>query len=244
MKRDTKEIIAYLKLPILLVLALWSLEVYEWLTSTSFTTWGILPRKASGLRGIFTAPFIHSDWDHLMSNTVPLFTLSLIMVVFYRRIALASILLIYILTGAMVWLFARGNYVVGASGVVYGLVSFVFWSGVFRRDGKSIVLALIVLTVYSGLFAGILPREERVSWESHLFGALIGIFTAFLFKDVKADNYEEEEEVQEEHYEPTYFLPRDAFTMTKAEKARLEALRRAEWQRQQNDSSDWTTDTT
>lgn len=243
MADKTVDILKQLKLPLLLVASLWSLEIIEWLTHRSFTTWGILPRKVIGLRGIFTAPFIHSDWDHLMSNTVPLFTLSLIMVVFYKRIALASILLIYVLTGAMVWLFARGNYVVGASGVVYGLVSFVFWAGVFRRDAKSVVLALIVLTVYSGLFAGILPQEERVSWESHLFGALMGIFTAYLFKNVKADDQEEEVEIVEA-YETSYFLPRDTFAMTKAQRAQLEAMRKAQEAEDYHNRTGWTTDST
>jgi membrane associated rhomboid family serine protease len=237
------DIFKQLKLPLLLVVSLWSLEIIELMTDRSFTTWGILPRKVSGLRGIFTAPFIHSDWDHLMSNTVPLFTLSLITVVFYKRIALASILMIYVLTGAMVWLFARGNYVVGASGVVYGLVSFVFWSGVFRRDAKSVVLALIVLTVYSGLFAGILPQEERVSWESHLFGALVGIFTAYLFKNVKADDSVEEVETRE-NYEESYYLPRDTFAMTKSERARLEAIRKAQEAEDYRNRTGWTTDST
>lgn len=221
-----------LKVPFALVAILWSLEIYEWLSGASFTTWGILPRKLSGLKGILTSPFIHSDWDHLMSNTVPLFTLSMIMVIFYRRVATASILLIYLLTGAMVWMFARGNYVVGASGVVYGLVSFVFWTGVFKRDAKSIVLSLIVLTVYYGFFAGILPQEERISWESHLFGALVGVFVAYLFKDVVHDDDDTPTQVSPAvAEEQEYFLPRDIFVMTKAERA--EAARQDAYRRQQ-----------
>lgn len=213
-----------LKFPFLLILFLWVLEIYEWYYDKSFTTWGILPRKIGGLKGIITSPFIHSDFEHLISNSIPLFTLSAIMVFFYRRVAVASFVIIYLLTGFIVWLFARHSYIVGASGVVYGLVSFVFFAGVFRRNIKSIVLSLIVLTVYSSFFAGVLPQEERVSWESHLFGALVGVFTAYLFKNVKEEDEEDVPPLAQE--EEDYYLPRDAFEKTKAQRAEEERLRR------------------
>lgn len=224
-----------MRFPILLVVVLWVVEIYEWYYGQSFTTWGIYPRRFVGLKGIFTSPFIHSDFEHLISNTVPLFTLSTIMVIFYRRVAFASFILIYILTGFMVWLFARDNYIVGASGVVYGLVTFVLFSGIFKRNAKSIVLSLIVLMVYSGFFAGILPQEQRVSWESHLFGALVGIFVSYLFKNVREAD-EEPAHVWEDEGEGDYYLPRDIFDKTKAQRAEEERLRQLELQRQREEA--------
>ena len=229
------KILKRLYLPIGIIAALWGIEFYEWVFNKSFVTWGILPRKLIGLRGIITSPFLHSDWGHLMSNTIPLFTLTTIMVFFYRRIAFSSFILIYLLTGLFVWLFARQSFIIGASGVVYGLVSFVFWSGVFRRDTVSIVLALIVLTVYASFFEGILPQKEGVSWESHLFGALIGIFVAFLFKNSKESRSVSTYDIGGSKETYTYFLPRDAFDYTMVERAAMEEARRqVEWQARMN----------
>lgn len=223
-----------LKFPFLLLLMIWVVEIYEFLYNKSFTTWGILPRKIEGLSGILTSPFIHSDFDHLISNSVPLFTLSAIMVVFYKRVAVASFVIIYLLTGSMVWLFARHSYIVGASGVVYGLASFVLFAGIFRRNVKSIVLSLVVLTVYSSFLAGIIPSDvrERVSWESHLFGSLVGIFVAYLFKNVKEADEEEKVNPWADE-EEGYYFDREVFDKTKVQRAREEQLRKEAIRQQQ-----------
>lgn len=175
--------------------------------------------------GIFTSPFIHGDWQHLFSNILPFFMLSFVIFYFYQRVAVGSFVLIYVLTGFMVWFLARPVYHIGASGVVYGLVSFVFWLGIFRRNIKSIVLALSVLTLYSGYFLGIVPFKEGVSWESHLFGAIVGILIAFVFKGM----IEPDEQVKESPWtndiseRAYYFFPRDIFDKTREER-RLDAL--------------------
>jgi len=219
-----------LSFPITLVLLIWAVEGYEYLTDTQLSRFGIYPREWDGIFGIFTAPYLHSDLSHLGSNTVPLFVLTTIMVLFYKRVAVASYIIIQLLTGLAVWLFARQSYHIGASGVVYGLVAFVFWSGLFRRNIRSIILALIVVILYSGYFYGIVPNKEGVSWESHLFGGLVGIFTAFLFKDLKepediaADPWADEEEPS------VYFLPRDTFEKTKIEKQQEQIMRDRGWQ--------------
>jgi membrane associated rhomboid family serine protease len=161
---------------------------------------------------------IHGEWQHLISNTVPLAALSAVVFLFFRRVAVKVFLLIYFLSGLSVWLFGRPDtHHIGASGVVYGLIAFVFWSGLFRRNLRSIVLALIVLVMYSGYFAGIVPGEDGVSWESHLFGGIIGILVAWIFKS----RIEPDEIVQPivENPEPErYFLPRDVFEKTIAER--------------------------
>jgi len=131
--------------------------------------------------------------------------------------------MVYLLTGAAVWLFGRSVYHIGASGVVYGLISFIFWSGVFRRNIKSIVLALIVTILYAGYLEGIVPLKEGVSWESHLLGAIAGIFVAYFLKSL----IEREEEIRDpwanESNEPTeYYLARDTFEMTRSERIELE----------------------
>lgn len=230
MDQKVVEYFSKLKFPISLVVIIWAVETYESLTNIELSKYGIFPREWDGFLGIITAPYLHSDFEHLMSNTVPLFVLTTIMVFFYKRVAIPSYIIIQILTGFSVWLFARQSYHIGASGVVYGLVAFVFWSGVFRRNIRSIILALIVVILYSGYFHGIVPNKDGVSWESHLFGGLVGIFTAFLFKDLKEpedvirDPWEDEEEPS------TPFLPQDTFEKTRIQRQHEEMMRRRGWE--------------
>jgi len=202
----------------LFIVGLWVIHTVSFFTGLHLAFLGVLPREWSGLVGILTSPLIHGDWQHLISNTVPLAALSAVLFLFYKRVAVKTFLLIYVLSGIGVWLFARPyTHHIGASGVVYGLVSFVFWSGVFRRNLRSIVLALIVLVMYSGFFPGIVPSTEGISWESHLFGACTGILIAWMFKG-KIEPDEVVETVPEIPEPTRYFLPRDTFERTIAER--------------------------
>jgi len=171
----------------------------------------------------------------------------------YRKVALKSIGMMYFLTGLAVWLFARPVFHIGASGVVYALVSFVFFSGLFRRNIKSIILALIVTLLYSGMVTGIFPNKEGISWESHLFGALIGLYVAYFYKNEieQDDEGNESPWVRKERFveeEGQYFLNRDTFEMTKAERAaqmqKLNELKRQRAMREQGGNSGWTSDDT
>lgn len=210
--------------PIGIVVIMWIVKIIEVAQNYKYTRWGIFPRELDGAIGIITAPFIHSDWQHLMSNSLPMLMLMSIMMVFYRRVAIPSYIIITIFTGFTVWLFARESYHVGASGVVYGLVAFLAWTGIFRRNLKSIILSLVILVMYSGYFHGIVPNKEGVSWESHLFGGLVGIFTAFLFKNVKEDDeLARPDPWADEAGSEQYFLSRDTFQKTKEERY-LESL--------------------
>lgn len=201
-------------MPALIVAVIWVIFVFDLLPSYRY---GLQPRNWGHITGIFTSPFMHSGIQHIMSNSVPVFVLTSIILFFYRRVAIPSFILIYVLTGFSVWLFARPANHIGASGVVYGLVSFVFWCGVFRRDLKSIVLALVITVMYSGYFHGILPNQPGISWESHLFGGIIGIFTAFLLKDIREPGDEPPPPLEDD--EPTkFFLPRDTFEKTKQQR--------------------------
>jgi membrane associated rhomboid family serine protease len=224
-KQKTIDILNALRFPMVFIVTLWVIHTVSFILGIHLGYLGVLPREWSGLIGIITAPLIHGEWQHLISNTVPLAALCAVLFLFFRRVAVKSFLLIYLLSGIGVWLFARPHtHHIGASGVVYGLISFVFWSGVFRRNVRSIVLALIMLVMYSGYFPGIVPGEEGVSWESHLLGAIVGILIAWLFKE----RIEEDEVVQpvKESPEPErYFLPRDVFEKTMAEREAEEGLR-------------------
>lgn len=213
MKQASTQFLQSLKFPIVLIIILWAIHIYQFVSEVSLGHLGIYPKHFSGLKGIITSPLIHGDFNHLISNTFPLFMLTVTINFFYRKTAFISFILIYVMTGVVVWIFARPVYHIGASGVVYGLLSFVFWTGIFRRNLKSIVLSLVVTILYSGYIWGVLPIKQGVSWESHLYGAIVGIVIAYIFRK----NIEEDETKKvydwelEEQEEGQYFLDRNTF---------------------------------
>ncbi len=201
------------KIPAMVLLALWLVQAFQFITHISLSGLGVFPRHPQGIKGIFTSPFIHStDFMHLVNNSVPLFVSMTMIILFYHRIAGKAIFLIYLLTGLGVWLFARPVLHIGASGVVYGLVSFILWSGIFRRNLKSIVLALIIVLLYSGMFLGVLPNQPGISWESHLIGGIVGVITSFLFRHSIEEDEQRPSDLALTEDQPTnYFLDRDTF---------------------------------
>ncbi|MBK6546885.1 MAG: rhomboid family intramembrane serine protease [Saprospiraceae bacterium] len=182
--------------------------------------WSIYPRDLGQWYGIFTGQFIHASWGHLFSNLPPLFITTLVLFYFYRTIGLASFSLLLMATGFMVFLFGRNYSHIGASGLVYGLISFIFFSGIFRRNVKSIVLMTIMVIMYSGYLAGFFPTDERVSWEAHLFGAIAGLWTAFIFRKYRESD---EEPIKydwkgQDRTPKEYFLQRNSFEKTISER--------------------------
>ncbi len=178
---------------------------------------GILPRDMIGILGIISGPVVHANFSHLLSNTIPLLILGWAIFFFYSKVSYKSFIVIYVLTGLFVWLFARQVYHIGASGIVYGLVSFLFFSGIFRRDNKSIAIALIVTFLYGGIVWGVLPGQKGISWESHLFGGIAGIITAFIFRKIdppkKYDWEDEEDDFDVDELEVSYDPEKNKFNL-------------------------------
>jgi membrane associated rhomboid family serine protease len=182
-KKNEKVIKAFL-IPLVFPVLLWIIHIVAIISDIDLHRMGLLPRNFAGLLGIVTAPLIHGDFSHLISNTFPLMVLGWIIVFFHPRISFFLFVFIYLLTGILVWIFARQVYHIGASGVVYGFVSFLFFSGLFRKDNTSIALALIITFLYGGIVWGMLPGLKGISWESHLLGAFTGLLAAFIFRNV------------------------------------------------------------
>jgi membrane associated rhomboid family serine protease len=182
--------------PLLFPVVLWVVHLLSLLFNEDLSKLGLLPRNLVGLLGIFTSPLIHADFSHLISNTIPLIILGWIIFSFYPKVSYILFLFIYFVTGLLVWIFARQVFHIGASGVVYGFVSFLFFSGIFRRDNKSISLALVITFLYGGLVWGMIPGWKGISWESHLFGAITGLVAAYLFRkiDPPSKKYDWEDE--------------------------------------------------
>ncbi len=185
--------------PVLFISVLWIIMFMQQLFGISFSDFGLMPRTVNGLWGILLSPLIHGGFSHLISNTMPLLLMGFIVFYFYRGIAFRVFFLVYIMTGIWVWAAGRHAYHIGASGLVYGFASFIFFSGVFRWDPRLLGLSLLVLMLYHGMIWGVLPVFEDISWESHLLGSFAGILVAYSYrkegpKPVKYSWEESEEE--------------------------------------------------
>jgi len=164
------------------IFILWIIKLIEWVKEVDLGFYGILPRTLKGSIGIITGPLIHGDAIHLMSNTIPLIILGIGLFYFYHKIALEVFIWIYLASGFWVWIVGREAYHIGSSGLVYGLVMFIFWGGILRRNPRSLAISLIIFFLYGGMIYGLFPVDESVSWESHIMGSVAGIFLAFYFK--------------------------------------------------------------
>lgn len=181
-QKKTLQIQRMLFYPAIFVLFLWLIEAYFHWSGTRLIHLGIYPRSINGLTGILTSPFIHADISHLGSNSVPLLLIGTGLFYFYKQIAYAVLRMIWVFTGAWVWLAARPDYHIGASGLVYGLVSFLFFSGLIRKDTRLMAISLLVTFLYGSLVWGILPVDQTISWESHLFGGIAGLLSAIYYR--------------------------------------------------------------
>jgi len=165
-----------------LLAGVWIAWLAAWMLGWSLDDLGIVPREPRGLVGILTAPFAHASFEHLMSNTLPLGVLATLTLYCYPRASRVALPLIWLLSGLGVWLFARTSVHVGASGIVHGLMLFLFVIGLLRRDRLAVVTSLVVFFLYGGMLLSVLPHEERVSFEYHAAGAIAGVLAAFLFR--------------------------------------------------------------
>ena len=170
-------------IPILYVCAIWFIYWVEIYFNFNFNKYGVLPRDFTGLRGVFLTHFVHSDVNHLFNNSVPLFVLLLSLFYFYRNIAYKVLIFGGILSGFLTWGIARESYHIGASGIVYLLFSFVFFSGIIRKHYRLVALSLIIIFLYGSMIWYVLPIKDGMSWEGHLSGFLVGFFFAVFYRN-------------------------------------------------------------
>jgi membrane associated rhomboid family serine protease len=184
MTTERKRLLLDLLFPSLFVGLLWLIELIQLHFQINLQAFGIYPRSIKGLPGIILSPLIHGSLEHLESNSLPLMVLGTMMFYFYRGIAFRIFLWVYFTTGLWVWAGARGGdaYHIGASGLIYGFVSFLFFAGIFRKDPRLMQISLLVLLFYNGLIWGVFPLIDHISWESHLLGSVAGIVCAWFFR--------------------------------------------------------------
>ena len=176
----SKRVYASSALPFQLVFIMWLTFTVEIFLHIDLGFFGIKPRNLWGLVGIFTAPMVHGNYLHLLSNTFPLLFLGTLLFFFYDRIGRIVFFSGYFVTNILVWIFSpRPSYHIGASGLIYSLAAFLIVFGLLRQDFLSLLISVGVIIAYGGIFYGVLPTDPFVSWESHLAGALVGVVTAF-----------------------------------------------------------------
>ncbi|WP_396176969.1 rhomboid family intramembrane serine protease [Flavobacterium sp.] len=170
-------------LPLLFVLAIWTVYWFEIRFSNDLTTFGVYPRTLEGLRGVFFSPFLHGSLDHLYSNTIPAFLLIAALRYFYRDNFWQVVLYGILFSGILTWIIARESYHIGASGLIYVLVSFIFFKGIRSQYYRLVSLSLVIIMVYGGMIWYVFPDiEEGISWEGHLAGLITGLVMAVIFK--------------------------------------------------------------
>ncbi|MFZ4463833.1 MAG: rhomboid family intramembrane serine protease [Bacteroidales bacterium] len=186
MTEEKQKIYRSLFIPSLFLALMWLFKLAEYVFDQRLSFLGITPLELRGLAGIILSPFLHGDWKHLMANSIPMLVLGAALYYFYKEIANKVLILIILLTGTWVWLGARESTHIGASGVIYGLNSFLLVSGMLRRESRLMALSLIVVFLYGGMIWGVFPEffpEKNISWESHLSGLVAGIVLAIFFKE-------------------------------------------------------------
>lgn len=157
---------------------LWIIELIKVLFEVNMTRLGILPREWHGLFGVLSAPLIHGDFKHLLSNSFPLVVLSALFFYFYPKKSIEAIIGIWLIGGLWVWVFAGNGYHIGASGVIYGMAAYLVVTGFLRKERSAMAVSLVVVFLYGSMIWGVFPIREGVSWESHLLGAMAGILMA------------------------------------------------------------------
>ena len=160
---------------------LWCIKLWEWLLDWPLVTLGVYPLSPHSLVGILSGPLIHGSFAHIATNTFGVVILGTALLYGYPKSRWWVLAMIWLLSGIGVWLFGRPSFHIGASGLTHGLFFFLFVVSVLRRDRRSIALMMMAFLLFGGMFWGVLPSEEGVSFEYHLFGGIAGILAALLF---------------------------------------------------------------
>src|SRR5690606_9723682 len=196
--------------PLLFLLFVWMVFWFEGRFGFNFSNYGIYPRSLEGVKGVFLSPLIHGSLKHIYHNTIPLFVLSMALFYFYRPIAWKVIVFGILMSGFLTWCIGRPSYHIGASGLIYVLVSFTFFKGVFSKYYRLVALSLLVVFLYGSMIWYTMPIDEGVSWEGHLSGLVTGFLFALFFKGQivkpkkyvwEQDNYNEADDPFLKHFD-------------------------------------------
>ena len=179
----------------------------------SWVKYGVLPRSLENALGVITSPFIHGDWKHVFNNSIPLLVLGTSLHYFYKDISKEVLLWSWLMSGLWLWAIGRPSFHIGASGIVYALASFLFFSGLIRKHTRLMAVSFVVAFLYGSMVWGIFPIKEHISWEGHLSGGLAGIILAWWFRlegpQKQKYQYEIDEELEENEVSIEYYYKED-----------------------------------
>lgn len=159
---------------------IWGVFLLTKLSGNRLLILGIIPRKAVGIPGIVCSPFLHANFNHIFFNTIPLVILGNFVLLYSTQFFLIASLSIILISGVLTWLFAKPGIHVGASAVITG-----YWgllvTDIYNLGGTmTVLLGIVCIYYFAGIFLGVFPGKKGVSWEGHLFGLIAGITTSFI----------------------------------------------------------------
>lgn len=179
---EKRKLIHALFFPLLFLFAMWLNFGAFYFLKADMSIIGVKPLKLIGLPGVVLSPFAHGSLSHIVSNSISFVVLSTALFYFYRLIAYRVFFINWLISGVLLWLGGRDSAHIGASGLIYGLAFFLFFSGVLRRDKSLAALSMIVVFLYGSMLWGLLPQNGNISWEGHLFGAVPGVVLAWYYR--------------------------------------------------------------
>ena len=183
---------------LILVVLIVGIKIFEEYLGVRWAKYGVFPRSLEGVLGIITTPFIHGDWKHVFNNSVPLLVLGTSLRYFYKDISKEVFLWSWLMSGLWLWAIGRPSFHIGASGIVYALASFLFFSGLIRKHTRLIAVSFVVVFLYGSMIWGVFPIKEHISWEGHLSGGLAGIILAWWFRSEGPPKQKYQYEIDEE----------------------------------------------
>lgn len=164
------------------IAVMWAVFLFDTVAGLDLVRFGLRPREGLGLLGLATTPLLHAHLGHVASNTLPLFVGGVAILFLYPNSALKALPVMYVGSAAIAWVFARSSLHIGASGLVYAILAFVFVSGILKRDLRSVGVSLLIWFLYGSMLWGALPANGATSWELHASGMVVGVILAFVFR--------------------------------------------------------------
>ena len=201
--KEKRDLIQSLFIPLLLVFIMWIIHIIHWYFGVDFHYLGIYLRHINGLQGIATTIFVHGNFEHLISNSIPLLLLGSALFLYYREFAFRLMIYLTLLTGIYVWILGRDSWHIGASGLVYALASFHVLSAILRKEMKLLSFSMLVIFLYGGMVWGFFPEffpEKNISFESHIMGSITGLLFAWKFRKIgmQREEYQWDEDDDED----------------------------------------------
>jgi len=204
-KKEITALFSILFMPFLFILVMWLVKLIEYNFNFSFANFGVYPQNFNGLKGIIFSPFIHKDFTHLLNNSYPILILGGMLFSFYKKIASQLFLWLFFISGFWLWIIGRPSFHIGASGIIYALASFLFVSGIIRKNPRLTAISMLIIFLYGSMIWGVLPTKEPISWEGHLSGFMAGILVAIFYRNEgpkrKKYQWEIDEELEDQFIE-------------------------------------------